>query len=159
MKSKRNGHAPFWRKSKNAWYVHHQGRMLSLGRDKDMAWAKWHELQTQPAAVAEPGKCLTIADLADAYRLYAELYYRKDGRPTSEAWIVGDALRRFCAICGTLPIHQLSPVHVERFQEVLVDDGLPPRPNLQFVRHNRSRGIADSEHVPSARRIAAPKLD
>lgn len=124
MKSKRNGHAPFWRKSKNAWYVHHQGRMLSLGRDKDAAWAKWHELQTQPAAIAEPGKCLTIADLADAYRLYAELYYRKDGRPTSEAWIVGDALRRFCAICGTLPIHRLSPVHVERFQEVLVDDGL-----------------------------------
>jgi len=35
----------------------------------------------------------TVAELMVAYRQYAQQYYRKDGRPTSEAAGIDDALR------------------------------------------------------------------
>ena len=43
---------PFFKKSHNAWYVHHQGRMIRLSDDKETAFQMYHELKASQAPVA-----------------------------------------------------------------------------------------------------------
>ena len=36
---------PFFKQLRNCWYVHHAGKQLNLGPDRDVAFAKWRDLQ------------------------------------------------------------------------------------------------------------------
>jgi integrase len=53
---------PWYRRSKRAWYVTHEGKQKRLHPDKQEAFRLWHELQTRP-----PGGGLSVADLVRAY--------------------------------------------------------------------------------------------
>jgi integrase len=36
---------PFYRSQTNSWYVHHNGKQVRLGKDRDAAFAAWHALE------------------------------------------------------------------------------------------------------------------
>ena len=55
---------PFFKKSHNAWYVHHQGRMIRLSDDKETAFQLYHELKASQAPATSSD---SVAGLLNSY--------------------------------------------------------------------------------------------
>lgn len=115
---------PFFRTQTQSWYVHHAGLMVSLGKEESEAKRKWHELKSKPAPAPLPGRCETVADRAAAFERHAAIHDRNRVELTSEYGVVGDALARFCDVCGDVQLDKLSRRDLKRFQSSLVDAGL-----------------------------------
>src|SRR5205823_12759638 len=62
---------PFFRKSKNAWYVRMDGRTLSLGvplkKNKQVAYDAWHTLIVEGVERSKQSERLTINELTKAF--------------------------------------------------------------------------------------------
>ncbi|MEM8945763.1 MAG: tyrosine-type recombinase/integrase [Planctomycetota bacterium] len=56
---------PFFRKSKNAWYLQIGKRQISLGKDKKQAWARYHELMAEKRSTED--ETVTIETLLEHY--------------------------------------------------------------------------------------------
>lgn len=39
---------PFYRKSRDTWYVEVDGRQINLGKDRDIAYQRYHEIMATP---------------------------------------------------------------------------------------------------------------
>lgn len=54
---------PYFRKNRQTWTVQIDGHQHNLGRDRDAAFQKYHELMATPPAVQEPTKPATTSVL------------------------------------------------------------------------------------------------
>lgn len=66
---------PFFRKSKRAWYLQLGKRQISLGKDKKLAWIKYHQLMADGEPIQETA---TIEMLFERYLGWVE-EHRKPG--------------------------------------------------------------------------------
>lgn len=102
---------PWYRKGKNAWYVHLHGKTIRLGKDKDEAFRQFHRLMSeqgqQPSASAVY-PALTVGELAEKYR--ADLKHRTDGRTF---YVANCYLKPFLEQCGKAKVLSLKKHHVE----------------------------------------------
>ena len=95
---------PFFRSQKKTWYVHWQGKTISLGKDEKKAFAKWEALQRSQQA---PESCLELLD--DYYVFLLE------NRAATTADRRKPILKSFALAVGRLRVDQLTPRHVEKW--------------------------------------------
>jgi integrase len=67
---------------------------------------------------------MTVAELTNLHRKWAESYYRKDGQPTSEIRNVKRASKVLRDCYLTLPAKDFSPLKLQACRERLIADGL-----------------------------------
>lgn len=60
---------PFFRQSKNAWYLQLGKRQLSLGKDKELAWKKYHEIMAAEEPIRDSA---TVEMLFERYLDWVE---------------------------------------------------------------------------------------
>lgn len=99
---------PFFKKSHAAWYVHHHGKMVRLGPDKDEAFRRYHELKAAdaPAAVTD-----SVASLCNSFLAWCE----QNRSPRTYEWYA-DFISSFVRSVGTsLQIGRLKPLHVTQW--------------------------------------------
>ena len=102
---------PFFKKSHQAWYVHHQGRLQRLGPDKAEAFRRYHELMLSDAPQVD--KSETVVSLLNAYLAWCE----KNRAPLTYEFY-RKMLSSFARSIGTqLRIDAIKPVHVTRWVE------------------------------------------
>jgi hypothetical protein len=56
---------PFFREFTRSWYVQIGERQINLGRDRKLAWKKYHQLMANREAVRE--QLTSVAELFDVY--------------------------------------------------------------------------------------------
>ena len=93
---------------------------------------------------------LTIAELMAAYLRFAEVYYSRDGQPTSEYTCMKDALRPVRELYSRNSIREFGPIALKAVRQRMVDHGLCRR--LINHRVNRIRRMfkwgVENELVP-----------
>lgn len=97
---------PYFRKQKQTWYVQIDGRQISLGRDRQAAWQRYHELMAGRVDLAS--EQATVAQLLETY-----LEWCSKNRSAGTY----DNSRLYCrhfarAIGKQLKIGQLKPKHI-----------------------------------------------
>lgn len=100
---------PFYRKSRNTWYVQIDGRQVNLGRDREAAFIRYHQLMAMPAqdrriAQENAGSGMRLAELFDLF-LDRVLQHRS---ADTYAWYQY-RLQRFANRFPDLTIGQLRP--------------------------------------------------
>ncbi|MCA9049836.1 MAG: hypothetical protein KDA89_13970 [Planctomycetaceae bacterium] len=70
---------PFFKKTHNAWYVHHQGRMVRLGTKREEAFQAYHELKASQAPASQAD---SVASLAECFLEWC----RKNRSPRTYEW-------------------------------------------------------------------------
>jgi site-specific recombinase XerD len=102
---------PFYRQFTKTWYVQIGKRQINLGRDKKLAWEKYHELMTQREVVAE--QFATVAQLFDVYLEWCSTR-RSEGTYFNNRLY----LRSFIDCVGTrLVIAKLKPHHITKWMD------------------------------------------
>ncbi|MEZ6063746.1 MAG: site-specific integrase [Planctomycetaceae bacterium] len=102
---------PFFRRFTKSWYVQIGRRQINLGRDKKLAWEKYHELMAKQDCVAE--QLATVAQLFDTYLEWC-LTRRSQGTYRNNRLY----LRSFIKCVGTrLAIAKLRPHHVTKWMD------------------------------------------
>ena len=117
---------PWFRSSKNAWYVEHYGKQCRLGEHPDgspppkKAKAGWNAPQpildafyklmaTDPATLPSPADIFTV-QVCDLFLGYAE----RHNEPATYRWYQY-FLQRFCDLHGRVLAKDLKPIHVTRW--------------------------------------------
>lgn len=72
---------------------------------------------------APPGE-ITISELAARYWTFAEGYYVKDGKPTSEHWWIRLALRPLLALYGSSPCADYGPLKLKTVRARMIATGV-----------------------------------
>src|SRR5262249_52771371 len=95
---------PWYRKSKDAWFVCIDGKQVNLGKDKDEAFRKFHRLMAGDKTDSTTPKPngLTVSELAKPY--LADMDRRASVRT---AYVAKCYLQPFLTRCGNLTISAL----------------------------------------------------
>ena len=102
---------PYFRKQKQAWYVQIDGRQISLGRDEQAAWNRYHELMAGRADLAS--ERATVAQLLETYLEWCSKNRAKGTYENSRLYC-----RHFVRSVGKqLRIGQLKPKHVTEWMD------------------------------------------
>ncbi|SRR5579871_2121883 len=102
---------PFFRKSKQAWYVQLGKKQHSLGKDREEAFRRYRELLLhEEGKTGEPGKPLTVAEVFD---LFLEWSSQHNDKRTYD-WYK-DFLQSFCDLHGGRQALKLKPFHVTKW--------------------------------------------
>jgi hypothetical protein len=104
---------PFWRASRNCWYVQLAKRQIRLHPDRDEAYRLYHQLMSRKPeehmpAPADPIPSRQVVELLDAFLEWAK---KNKARRTYE-WYQENIERFVDAIPATLAIADLKPYHV-----------------------------------------------
>ncbi len=99
---------PFFKKSRGLWYVEIDRRQISLGRDQDLAFRRYHELMRNPEAQKVDPTLFTA--IADAFLDWVQKHRAAD---TFEWYRY--RLERFCQQHPELRATDLRPYHVQRW--------------------------------------------
>ncbi len=75
-----------------------------------------------PSAI--PCGDITVAELMAAYLRFAEVYYSRDGQPTSEYTCMKDALRPLRELYSRNSIREFGPIALKAVRQRMVDQGL-----------------------------------
>jgi len=96
---------PFFKKSHSAWYVHHHGKMIRLGEDKEKAFLKYHEIMATNAPVSSSD---SVVGLLNVYLEWCQ----KNRSEGTYQWY-RHFLSLFARSIGArLQISSLKPLHV-----------------------------------------------
>jgi integrase len=76
------------------------------------------------AGVPGPLECPTVSELMVGYVRFADGYYVKNGRPTSESSLIRIALREFRKLYGHAPARDFGPVALKAVRQSYVEAGL-----------------------------------
>jgi integrase len=99
---------PFFKKSHNAGYVHHQGRMIRLSDDKETAFQLYHELKASQAPAASTD---SVATLLNSYLEWCQ----KNRSQATYEWFK-EFLSSFARSIGVrLQIGSLKPLHATQW--------------------------------------------
>jgi integrase len=99
---------PWYRRSKQAWYVHLHGKTHRLGKDKEEAFRAFHRLMAEQGEAVTPDTLVTVGQLVERY--LSDLGRRAGGRTIVVARCY---LKPFLAACGRLQAKHLRKHHVE----------------------------------------------
>jgi integrase len=114
------------------------GRMYYLGRygslesraEYDRLIAEWKSRRrvTPPPrasnSTSRPDSDLTIVELIAAYWRHAEVYYRKNGQPTTEVGMIKLAMQPLRRLYGDTPAREFGPLELKAVRQAMVDGGL-----------------------------------
>jgi hypothetical protein len=76
-----------------------------------------------PAPTTPAGSDLTVNECLFWFVEWSAGYYRKDGRPTSEARMIRDALKVVRRLYGDIPAADFSPLKLKAVRQALIDLG------------------------------------
>ena len=108
-----------------------EGRMMYLGRFGSEESRERYErvvsewmAQGQDLTPGENSADLSVDDLTAAYWRHAEIYYRKDGKPTSELGNVRQALRFLHRLYGKTSVYEFGPLALKACREAMIEQDL-----------------------------------
>jgi integrase/recombinase XerD len=104
---------PFFRKSRQLWYVQLDERQINLGPDRDAAFVQYRDLMAAPklpAAVTVTSTAQLVVVLCDRFLEWVELH-RSAGTYQWYWW----RLQSFCRRYPELTIDELRPYHVQEW--------------------------------------------
>lgn len=78
--------------------------------------------RTLPTATTPEAAPYRVTELCAAYVRFAEVYYRKDGKPTKSMLRVKVAIRALKEQYGRLPVAEFGPLKLEAVREKLIQD-------------------------------------
>jgi hypothetical protein len=93
--------------ARGAWYVEIDRRQINLGPDRDLAFARYHDLMRRPRTRNVPSQ--DFSALADAFLDWVKIHRSPD---TFEWYRY--RLQRFCEQHPDLQATDLRPFHVQR---------------------------------------------
>jgi integrase len=104
---------PWFRNDKNAWYVQIGKRQISLGKDQDEAFRRYHRLMAEEGLVESLSRTRTEWQVT----LICDLYLEHSSRRHKPATYDLNRLRLqdFCDHYGGLSISNLKPFHLNRW--------------------------------------------
>ncbi len=112
---------PFYRKSRDTWYVEVDGRQINLGKDREIAFQRYHAIMAAPPEVRPShamgtGEGLKLTELFDRF-----LDWVKQHRsPDTYVWYQY-RLQRFADRFPDLTMGQLRPYHVQEWVDSFPD--------------------------------------
>ena len=155
----RHSDGPWFRESKNAWYVWHDGRQHSLGvrgkANRKDAVAAWHRLIADgPKAKPDPKpEALTVREVIDAFLTDAEARLKPN-----TLRIYRHDLGTLCDAVGAIRADTLTPQHLTRW---LLGLGVGPTTQAMTLRSSSAcLGWAEkNDMLPAnpARKVPKPK--
>ncbi len=102
---------PFYRRFTKTWYVQIGKRQINLGRDKKLAWEKYHELMAKRDSVGE--QLATMAQLFEVYLEWCSTRRSKGTYDNNRLY-----LRSFIDCVGMrLAIAKLRPHHITKWMD------------------------------------------
>src|SRR5262245_5902418 len=107
------------------------GKDIYLGRygsvasraEYDRIIAEWLANGRQLPGSANSGKVLTISELILAYWKHVEVYYAKDGKPTSEVHAIRSALRLVRKRYGATLASEFTPLAMKAVRDAMIAEG------------------------------------
>lgn len=143
---------PFYRKSRDTWYVQVDGRQVNLGRDREAAFLRYHQLMAVPEqdrriAQENAGAGMRLAELFDRFLDWVLQHRSAD----TYAWYQY-RLQRFADRFPDLTIGQLRPYHVQQWVDSYPDHTPTTTRNYmrcikRCVRWAKSLGYVDSNPI------------
>ncbi len=101
---------PFFRSSRNAWYVQIADKQIKLDEDRDAAFKRYHEMMATPLLTKAEAQKLVIV-VVDAFLDFVQ----KHRNPHTYRWYK-DRLQLFIRTIPTdLALDQLKPFHVQQW--------------------------------------------
>jgi hypothetical protein len=93
---------------------------------------------------------VTVGQVIAGYWQHAEVYYRKNGKPTSELSVLRLAMRPLHALYGSLPAAEFGPLALKACRERMIDAGLARTTINGYVSRIRQafRWAVENEQVP-----------
>ena len=93
---------------------------------------------------------ITIRELTIAYKKHADQWYRKNGKPTTEAATVQIVLKRLNSIYGSTPASEFGSVRYQAYRQTYIDEGLTRKTINSYMFHVREifNLAAKSERTP-----------
>ncbi len=112
---------------------------------------RWQLRRAAPDA-AEPASDLTLNELFVRYWRHVEVYYRKDGRPTTEQRVIKATMRYVLPLYGATPAAEFGPLDLKTVRQNMVEAGLNRVYINQSVDRVRRmfRWAVENELVPPA---------
>jgi hypothetical protein len=102
---------PFFRKSRQLWYVQLDGRQINLGPDRDKALRLYHELMARPKrTVRHCNSAELVSILCDTFLDWVE----KHRSAATYEWYQ-ERLQQFVLYHPELRIAELKPFHVQEW--------------------------------------------
>ena len=111
---------PFYRKSRDTWYVEVDGRQINLGKDRESAFQRYHAIMATPAEVRQNhsvgGTGLKLTELFDQFLGWVQQHRA----PDTFVWYQY-RLQRFADRFPELTVGQLRPFHVQEWVDSFPD--------------------------------------
>ena len=106
---------PFYRKSRDTWYVEIDGRQINLGKDRDSAFQRYHEIMATPPdqrqhSTVAAGNGIKLSELFDRFLDWVQQHRA----PDTYVWYQY-RLQRFADRFPDLTVGQLRPFHVQEW--------------------------------------------
>ena len=84
----------------------------------------WMQGEPAPARESESSNDITVAEVCTQYHRWAEGYYVKDGKPTTEMGNVKCAIKALRESYASLPAREFSPLKLKTVRQRFIDGGL-----------------------------------
>ena len=84
----------------------------------------WMQGEPTPAREPESSNDITVAEVCAQYHRWAEGYYVKDGKPTTELGNVKRAIKALRESFASLPAREFSPLKLKTVRQRFIDGGL-----------------------------------
>lgn len=92
-------------------------------REYDRVVSEWLARERRPLNAASDAGGLTIVELIVAYKRFAEGYYRKNGKPTSEVYSILCAARVLKDLYGRELVNDFGPLKLQAVQQAMIRKG------------------------------------
>lgn len=113
-------------KPTNQAYVRIDGRFHYLGtydsqsshKEFDRIMAKFHS-----GRFDSDSESITVNRLVVLYLDHAQVYYQKNGQPTSEVHAIRSAMKPLVKACGSLKVSRFGPPQLIKVREMMIENG------------------------------------
>lgn len=146
---------PFFKKSRGLWYVEIDRKQINLGRDREEAFRRYHELMAEPKR--QEVQSWLVPALVDQFLDWVQ----RNRSPDTYEWY-RYRLQRFCDRHGQLQTKALRPFHVQQWIDGYPDLSKTSRRNYirsikRCLKWAQQQGYIDTNpiahlEVPSAER-------
>lgn len=146
-------HKPWYRASKDAWYVEIAGQQVRLAKgeaNEKAAWAAFYRLMASGTGKLPESDTLRVAVVCDLFLEFSHKHHA----PDTWRWYK-DYLQDFCEFFGTLLAKDLKPLHVSKWLDA--HPGWKGSRRCAVIAVKRAFNWAESEGVITANPIKRVK--